>query len=78
MSDPQTFTVEVTVTTDGSTDSMRQLLAAYLTQPDSPFIADYGPDAWGGYDGPKVTAVSVAEADGQVRRWVAPVTWPVS
>ena len=59
MADPQTFTVEVTVTTDGDADEMRSLLVSYLTQPDSPFISDYGPDAWGGYDGPFVTAVDV-------------------
>lgn len=36
-----------------------KLFREYLTLPDSAFQADYGPEPWGGYRGPTVTAVSV-------------------
>lgn len=39
---------------------MAQLVAEYLTEPDSSFITDYGPEAWGGYAGPKVSRVRVS------------------
>lgn len=35
------------------------LFREYLTQDDSTFRADYGPEAWGGYTGPTVEAVTV-------------------
>lgn len=36
-----------------------QLFTEYLTQTDGAFQTDYGPNAWGGYDGPTVTSVIV-------------------
>ena len=35
------------------------LFREYLTLPEGPFQEDYGPSAWGGYDGPFVTGVTV-------------------
>lgn len=35
------------------------LFRDYLTLKDSAFQKDYGPKAWGGYEGPTVAAVSV-------------------
>jgi hypothetical protein len=35
------------------------LFREYLTQKDSAFLADYGPEPWGGYEGPTVAAVTV-------------------
>lgn len=58
----QTITVHVTCTVgeSGETD-FAHYLSEYLTEPSAPFITDYGPDAWGGYDGPKVVRVEVAQ-----------------
>lgn len=39
---------------------MALLVAEYLTNPEGSFITDYGPEAWGGYDGPKVSRVRVS------------------
>lgn len=35
------------------------LFRDYLTLKDSAFQTDYGPKAWGGYEGPTVAAVTV-------------------
>lgn len=35
------------------------LFSQYLTSKEDPFRTDYGPDAWGGYDGPFVKDVAV-------------------
>lgn len=35
------------------------LFRDYLANKEGTFQADYGPDAWGGYEGPTVTHVSV-------------------
>lgn len=40
-----------------------QLFREYLTSKDGAFQADYGPDPWGGYSGPTVTAVAVLGPD---------------
>ncbi|MFM1966788.1 MAG: hypothetical protein RL134_2513 [Actinomycetota bacterium] len=32
----------------------------YLASGDGPFAEDFGPDAWGGYDGPRAMSVSVS------------------
>lgn len=40
-----------------------RLFRDYLTLEDSAFQADYGPDPWGGYTGPTVTAVAVLGPD---------------
>lgn len=37
--------------------SFVKLFDEYLRNDEGAFQADYGPDAWGGYDGPTVTAV---------------------
>jgi len=47
-----TFTVKITV--DGDPDEMFKLVSQYLTLTDYPFLVDYGPDAWGGYEGPRI------------------------
>ena len=39
------------------------LFREYLTNTDSAFQKDYGPEPWGGYDGPTVTAVTVLGPD---------------
>jgi hypothetical protein len=39
---------------------MERLVSAYLTNAEYPFLADYGPDAWGGWDGPFALAVRVS------------------
>lgn len=54
-------TFVVTVEHDGSSDdAFDALFAEYLTTPDYPFLGDYGPEAWGGYDGPLVHGVQVS------------------
>jgi hypothetical protein len=35
------------------------LFRQYLTEKESPFQGDYGPEPWGGYDGPTVKGVTV-------------------
>lgn len=41
------------------------LFQQYLTNNEGTFQADYGPEAWGGYDGPTVSAVAFPEQDAQ-------------
>lgn len=41
-----------------------RLFRDYLTQLDSQFRIDYGPEAWGGYEGPTVTDITVIGPDG--------------
>ena len=57
-----TFTVVIETKADG--DHFDQLFAEYMTLPEGPFVEDYGPDAWGGYDGEYVTAVVVYKTIG--------------
>lgn len=52
-----TLTVKLTV--DGDPERMAALLTDYLTNPENPFLTDYGVDAWGGWEGPFVTEVVV-------------------
>lgn len=40
---------------------MAALFTEYLTNPDNPFLSDYGEDAWGGYDGPVAGRIRVEE-----------------
>lgn len=60
-----TITTELTIkpgagqTQEQAEATFLVLFREYLTQDDSAFLADYGPDAWGGYEGPTVTAVTV-------------------
>lgn len=62
-----TFTV--TIETDGDADELAALFGEYLTlggdgdTEASAFISDYGPGAWGGYDGPFVRTVVVERTD---------------
>jgi hypothetical protein len=60
-----TITTELTIK-PGSGQTQEQaeaefvkIFREYLTQDDSAFLADYGPNAWGGYEGPTVAAVIV-------------------
>jgi len=56
------LTLTVTIQTDGDTDEMFTLVSQYLTSADYPFLGDYGPDAWGGYEGPIIRSVTVGRA----------------
>ncbi|KIA73378.1 hypothetical protein ANMWB30_23050 [Arthrobacter sp. MWB30] len=40
-----------------------QLFRAYLTTKDSAFQKDYGPEAWGGWTGPRAIAVTVHDPE---------------
>lgn len=40
-----------------------KLFREYLTNEEGAFQCDYGPEAWGGYEGPTVTAVTVKGPD---------------
>jgi hypothetical protein len=65
-----TFTLTLTVTTNGDPKEMGALIASYLTNPDTAFRDDYAPPSpdeveyFGGrsdgYDGPFVLDVQVA------------------
>ena len=65
--------VELDVSGDG--DEMARIVTQYLTLADNPFISDYGPEAWGGYDGPFVHRVAVFDherlAAPPLREWRA-------
>jgi hypothetical protein len=64
-----TITTELTIkpgvgqTQEEAEAEFVRLFREYLTQDDSAFKADYGPDAWGGYEGPTVTSVIVRGPD---------------
>lgn len=53
-----TFTVEIEVDADPQ-GQWPGIFTDYLTEPDYPFLGDYGPDAWGGYEGPKIVGTPV-------------------
>lgn len=57
----------VTITVDGDANEAARLVADYLTQWDMPFESDYSPLAWGGWEGPIVTAVEVKTPAGTVK-----------
>lgn len=65
MAVPLTITTELTIKPGtGQTQEQAEaefvaLFRDYLTQKDSAFQTDYGPKAWGGYEGPTVAAVTV-------------------
>lgn len=40
-----------------------KLFREYLTDEEGAFQCDYGPYAWGGYEGPTVTSVTVRDPD---------------
>lgn len=52
------FVVEIEI--DQKDEGFETNFVEYLTGEDHPFIGDYGPEAWGGYDGPKVIGVQVS------------------
>lgn len=56
-----TLTVSFTVEErdEGDAETLRRNLVSYLTSPDAPLRDDYGPEAWGGYDGAYITAARV-------------------
>lgn len=55
------FTLEVPEGVDEAQalDSMFANVQEYLTSPEHPFLEDYGPEAWGGYEGPVVVVSTV-------------------
>lgn len=55
------FTMTIKVQVDGDEERMRQLLKEYLTSKEAPLWQDYGPNAWGGWDGPTLIDVEVVE-----------------
>lgn len=61
MSVPTTTTLRLTVELDveGDPDVMEDQFVSYVTDPMNPFLVDYGPGTWGGYDGPIVHNVRV-------------------
>lgn len=59
------FKVIVEVEVDGDAAEMQGHLVGYLTGGgDEGFFQDYGYGAWGGYDGPFVTSVTVTGESG--------------
>ncbi|MCB5280488.1 hypothetical protein [Arthrobacter sp. ES1] len=62
---PLTITTELTIKPGaGQTQEQAEaefvvLFREYLTTKDSAFQADYGPEPWGGYEGPTVASVTV-------------------
>jgi hypothetical protein len=70
-----TFTVTLDVQGDDP-DRMNALFSEYLTLGEGPFAADYGPQAWGGWEGPFVTGVTVTDATGKVTRSGDADPWP--
>lgn len=57
------FSVKTVWSGKGSTDEIAEevadLFKEYLTGREAPFRCDYGPGAWGGYEGPFVRSVKV-------------------
>jgi len=49
----------VTVDVDGDAEEMARIFDQYLTHEEFPFRDDYSRGAWGGWDGPFVTDVTV-------------------
>ncbi len=56
-----TLTIQITPQTGQSMDDARQemahMLRDYFTDSEFPLLADYSPDAWGGYDGPFIASI---------------------
>jgi hypothetical protein len=64
-----TITVDLTIK-PGANQSQEEaeaefitLFRGYLTNKEGAFQSDYGPEPWGGYEGPTVTAVTVTGPD---------------
>lgn len=53
------LTLLVTLEVEGDLTEMEAAVREYLTEPESPFLTDYGTDAWGGYTGPFVHKAKV-------------------
>lgn len=47
------------INVDGNEDEMFDLLKDYVTSEEAPLMFDYGPDAWGGWEGPFITNIEV-------------------
>lgn len=58
-------TYVVTFEVNGDEVAFDRHFKGYLTDEDGPFMQDFGPQAWGGYDGPTVSAVTIS-VDGVV------------
>lgn len=54
-----TFAVSLDIDQDDRGDEFTRIFEQYLTEPEHPFLNDYGPNAWGGYEGPKVVGTPV-------------------
>lgn len=52
------FVVEIEI--DQEDEGFEAAFVEYMTNDESAFLEDYGPDAWGGYDVPKVIGVQVS------------------
>ena len=64
MTTAMTFTVTLEIETtdvENAEEQMPKLFAEYLTEEGSNFLGDYSPTAWGGYQGPWVTGVTVSQ-----------------
>ena len=60
------FSVTLTLDRDNQPDDdMALTFAQYLTDVNGSFADDYGPGAWGGYDGPFVTHVRIVDDQGR-------------
>ena len=48
-----------------------EAIAAHLTDESGPLVEDFGPDAWGGYEGPSLTRVAVSQNGIESHSWSA-------
>lgn len=55
------ISILVSLDIQGDVEVFANTFAEYLTTEGYPFEEDYGPNAWGGYDGPFVTGVIVSQ-----------------
>lgn len=53
------FTLLLTISTHDDPEALASIVMDYLTGEDAPLWQDYGPNAWGGYDGPKIDKIEV-------------------
>jgi len=62
MKNTKRLTLVIDLDVEGDLDQMEAQVKQYLTEPDYPFLEDYGVEAWGGYKGPVIHKVSVTRA----------------
>ena len=67
-----TFDLTLHVTAIGDAEEFKKLIAEYMTLDEGVFLSDYGPNAWGGYDGPMVAAIEVRDWYKVLGSWTAP------